>query len=144
MKKILFFAIAMVLFASCDKEEEIKEKDLPSTSREFLKTHFDGVGITRIVHDKELFDRSYTVWLANGFEIDFTKSGEWDEVDGHIHPVPQSILDLLPSGITQYVTENFPKNFIVKVSKESYGFEIELNGGLEIEFNSDGSFRKFD
>ena len=147
MKKMKFFvtlAVALAMFASCDKEKNITESELPASSRTFLNTHFSGVNIGHIKMDKELFDKSYTVYLQNGFEVDFVKSGDWDEVDGHITAVPQSILDLLPAGIVQHVSANFPNREIVKVNKERYGYEIGLFGDLDLEFNSNGGFIRVD
>ncbi len=136
--------VALALFVSCDKEEVISESKLPSSSREFLKTHFAGVAITHIVCDKELFDKDYSVYLANGFEVDFVKSGAWDEVDGHASALPQSVIELLPAGIAQYVNATFPDYKIVTVNKEHFGYEIELNGDIELEFNSNGEFTRMD
>ncbi len=148
MKKIIYYfaaiSVVLAMFASCDKEEVIKESKLPSSSREFLKTHFKDVEITRIEKETEGFDKDYTVYLENGFEINFTKSGAWDEVDGHIKPVPQSVLDLIPESIAKYVSEEYPDSEIVKVNKERYGYEIGLNNDLDIEFNEDGKFVKID
>ena len=106
--------------------------------------HFEGVKITRIEKETEGFNKDYTAYLANGFEIGFTKSGAWDEVDGHIKAVPQSILDLIPAGIAEYVSEEFSDFEIVKVNKEHYGYEIRLNGDADIEFNSQGEFLRMD
>jgi predicted deacetylase len=147
MKKIIFSAaifIASTIFISCDKEEVITEQNLPVASREFLKTHFVDVAMTRIVKETEGFDKDYTVYLSNGFEVDFSKSGEWDEVDGKINSVPQSILDLIPVNIAQYVTVNFPDYEIISVNKEHYGYEIGLNGDVDIEFDSKGEFLRID
>jgi hypothetical protein len=147
MKKIMYLAtmfVVVAMFASCDKEEIITESQLPSASREFLKTHFDGVSITRIIQENEMFDKEYTVYLANGFKVDFEKSGAWDEINGFVNPLPQNILDLFPAGIVQYVNTTFPNSKIVKANKERFGYEIELNGGIELEFNSNGEFLRMD
>ncbi len=147
MKKIMYLItlfIVSAMFASCEKEEVITESKLPSSSRKFLKTHFEGIDITRIEKETDGLDKDYTVYLANGFEIDFTKSGAWDEVDGHIKAVPQSILDLIPEKIAQYVNTNYSDYEIVKVNKERYGYEIGLNGDIDIKFDSKGNFEGFD
>lgn len=148
MKTLMYVAAlfaALTMTASCDdKEESITEAELPAPSRVFLQTHFAEVTITRIIRETEGFDKDYSVYLVNGFEIDFRKAGDWDEVDGHINALPQSILDLLPVGIMQYVNTNFPGAVIVKVNKERYGFEIDLNNNIDIEFNENGEFVRYD
>ncbi len=146
MKKTMYAAllVASAMFASCDKEEVIPESKLPAASREFLQTHFDGVTITRIEKETDGLDKDYTVYLINGFEIDFSKSGAWDEVDGHITAVPQSVLNLIPANIVQHVYDNFSGYEIVKVNKERYGYEIGLNGDIDLEFNTQGNFIRMD
>jgi hypothetical protein len=147
MKKLITVAmlfVALAVFTACDHEAVITESKLPLSSREFLKTHFEGITVTRIVKETDSFDKDYTVYLENGFTVDFTKSGNWDEVDGHIRAVPQSILDLLPKGVVQYTDTTFAGNAIVKVNRERYGYEIELGGDIELAFSASGAFLRFD
>ncbi|MDR2472495.1 MAG: PepSY-like domain-containing protein [Tannerella sp.] len=148
MKTIIFFAglflIAAVVFQSCENEEAITTNELPQMSREFLNTHFRGVEVSLIIRDKEAFSTDYTVHLANGFEVDFLKSGDWDDVDGHLKPIPESVLTLLPDGINTYLSGQFAEAKIVEVNKENYGYEIELSNGLDIRFSKDGAFRGID
>jgi hypothetical protein len=147
MKRTVFFATMIAfsaMFASCDKEEMIPETQLPASSREFIKTHFPDVAIIRIVKETDGFEKDYTVYLANGFDIDFEKNGNWDDVDGHINSLPQSILDLLPAGIVEYVSVNLKDYKIVEVNKERYGYEIGLTGDIDLKFNLLGSFIGYD
>jgi len=147
MKKAIFFAAIfgfLTMLVSCEKEEVISETNLPASSQEFIKTHFPGVTVTRIVKDTEGLGIDYTVYLSNGFDIDFDKNGNWDDVDGHTNPVPQSILNLLPSGIVAYVSANHSNLQIVEVNRESYGYEIGLTGDVDLRFNSQGGFIGYD
>jgi hypothetical protein len=147
MKKLLCLAtlfVTLIMFASCEKKGVITESQLPASSREFLKMHFAGVDITRIIKESEVLDKDYTVYLQNGFKVDFTKSGAWDEVNGLINELPQSILDLLPASIMQYVGTAFSSQKIVKVNKERFGYEIELSGDIELEFDSNGNLLEID
>ncbi|MCL1867436.1 MAG: PepSY-like domain-containing protein [Paludibacter sp.] len=147
MKKVMFLAVIFgvsMMFVSCDKEEVISVNNLPASSQEFIKTHFPGVTVTRVMKDTEGLGIDYTAYLANGFDIDFEKNGNWDDVDGHINPVPQSILNLLPSGIVEYVSANLNNYQIVEVNREPYGYEIGLTGDIDLRFNSQGGFIGYD
>ena len=147
MKKVMFFAIVFgvsTMLVSCEKEKVISETNLPALSQEFIQTHFPGVTVTRVVKDTEVSGIDYTVYLANGFDIDFEGNGNWDDVDGHTNPVPQSILNLLPSGIVAYVSANLSNRQIVEVNRESYGYEIGLTGDIDLRFNSQGDFIGYD
>lgn len=147
MKRTLFLTallLSAIFIASCDREEIIPETKLPASSQEFLKTHFPGIAVTQIIKETDGLEKDYTVYLANGFDIDFEKNGDWDDVDGHIHPLPQSILALLPAGIIEYIAANYPDASIVEVNRERYGYEIDLTGRTELKFNASGGFIGYD
>jgi hypothetical protein len=147
MKTSTFYAtllaVATTLLA-CEKEKIITAGEQPVAVETFIETHFPGVEVTAIVREKEGLDVDYTVYMANGFEIDFTKSGDWDDVDGRTLPIPESILALLPKTLTEYVTGTFPNLWIVEVNQERYGYEIGLPNGLDLAFDSNGRFIGWD
>jgi hypothetical protein len=143
MKRAVFYGMFFVvatLFVACEKEKLIHENELPAISRIFVETHFSGVETTAIVREKEGLNVDYTVYLANGFDIDFTKSGDWDDVDGHTSPLPESILALLPEPLLSHVTTSFPNFLIVEVNREHYGYEIGLSGDMDLKFDANGRF----
>jgi hypothetical protein len=145
MKKIVYLiAFVSILYSSCDKEEFIPEMELPAISREFLQTHFKGVSISAIVKETEILSKDYTVYLANGFEIGFTKNGSWDDVDGKTTAVPQTVLALLPNSITNYISNTLPTCYVVEINKEYYGYEIGLSNDMDLKFNSKGGFLRID
>jgi len=145
MKKVLFLfsvLVASLVFVACDDDDDltVTTAELPEKAQAFMQTHFEGQEIRTIRKDND----SYDVYLANGFEVEFDLSGEWDDIDGNVQKLPQSIIDLLPEGIPLYVTENYPQNHISEINKERYGFEIGLNGGLDLKFDKDGGFLGID
>ena len=145
MKKVMFFAtmcVASVMFVSCN-EKAILESGLPASSRTFLQTHFPNEAVTHVTMENEGFGKEYTAYLTNGFSVVFGKKGDWDKI--RFEPMPQSVLDLLPAGIVEYVATAFPNNSeIVKVSKERKGYEIGLNGKTKLKFNTTGKFIGYD
>lgn len=147
MKKMMYFTIlfaSLSAFYACDDETVIKESDLPAVSREFLKTHFDSVSVVRVEKETEGWDKEYSVRLANGFELDFNKSGEWKGVDGKHQELPQSVVALLPAGISQYVSTSYPTQKMVEVDKERHGYDIELSGGVDLDFSASGELIRVD
>lgn len=141
MKKIIFtlsllfasFAIA----ASCAKANGNR---LPADAQTFLDTHFPNVAVTHIDRETDGFD----VYLANGFEIDFARSGKWREIENYTLPVPAGIVASLPSAISEFVSANYPNQFITSIERKNNGFEVYLNNRLELEFNLDGTLRRID
>ena len=51
---------------------------------------------------------------------------------------------LVPEQITAYVTANFPNAIIKKLEKNFRSWEIELNNGLELKFNSNFKVMEID
>lgn len=145
MKKLLFtlsLLVASFAFVACDDDDDmvIELKDLPTNAQTFLETHFPAQEVTRVIQDND----GYDVYLNNGFEIDFTLTGEWDDVDGRGKEIPASILALIPESIPAYVTENYPDQIIVEINKEHFGYEVDLNNNVELEFDSNGTFLRID
>ncbi len=158
MKKLIIIAALFATtttYAACDREDIIPESKLPAQSRTFLKTHFNGVGITSIVREIDDFEKDYSVYLKNGFEVNFRGSGAWDEVEGRRQALPASIVEMLPAGIANHVAENYPDRSIMKVNKERWGYEIELGRAvgadetpsgrnIELDFTEAGEFFRYD
>jgi hypothetical protein len=152
MKNLMIFAMLFTtstMFASCDKEVFIAESKLPAESRTFLQTHFAGVEVIRAVKEVDGLEKDYSVYLKNGFEVDFRRSGAWDAVEGYSAPVPETVIGLLPDGIEAYVTANYPGLPIVKVNREKWGYEIEVGQAsgrddVELDFTEGGEFFRYD
>jgi len=141
MKHILSIAIlaAVCSFTSCANNTIIKESQLPKTAQTFVKAHFADQAIQKI--EKDGLD--YEVDFANGWDVDFNSKGEWKDVSCERDAVPASFLATLPKGIMNYVESSYPSNFVVGVSKDR-NIEVELNNGLELEFNLKGEFLRID
>lgn len=135
-------AIAMFSF-SCDDEEIISENGLPQTAKDFLAGHFADVAVTRVKKDKE-GKTEYEVKLANGFQIEFNGSGDWREIEGYGLTMPESILSALPEGIIDYIETNHVSSAIRKLEISRGNYEVDLVGEIEIVFNANGEFVRYD
>ncbi|KFF09715.1 PepSY-like domain-containing protein [Flavobacterium hydatis] len=119
----------------------ITKTALPLKAQTFLKTHFTGQEPTYILEDKETFSKDYKVQFANNIEVEFDAKGNWEEVDGNHAEIPISII---PKNIVSYVKSNFANTIITKIDKGTWGYEVNLSNGLELEFNSKGNFIRID
>ncbi|MDU1889408.1 MAG: PepSY-like domain-containing protein [Dysgonomonas sp.] len=146
MKKLLFaltLILATTAFVACsDDDDDVKVtvNDLPENAQEFLITYFPGQEARLVEKDND----SYDVYLKNGFDIDFTLDGVWDDVDGNGTALPPSVIDLVPVAIPDYVTANYAGQNITEINKETFGFEVELTNRTELEFDKDGNFLRID
>ena len=99
----------------------------------FVETYFSQVGILKVEADED----DYEVKLTDGTEITFSLAFEWKSVDCDESSVYGIVpAELVPEQIAAYVTANYPTQHIDKIEKKLNGWEIELNNGTEIEFDS--------
>ncbi len=148
MKKLLKLLPMMLLafmaasFTSCDDDDKddlvITEQQLPSTAKTFLTDYYPSVKVTKVKKDKD----EYEVTLSNAHRIDFNLAGEWQDVDA---PKGQSIPSgFYPSAIDTYIEENLNGVGINEISREAYGYDVELVNDLDLRFSTTGAFLDFD
>lgn len=137
---LLLVSSALFATAASDHDYFVSFDQLPAAAQEFVNTHFPKAQVVNCVRDAH----SYEVRLADASEIEFNVNGAWEEVDCKYREVPASVVALLPKTVPAYVKANFPTATITKVNTKVWGFEIELNNGLEVEFNTAGQFLKID
>ena len=82
--------------------------------------------------DEELFDKDYKVVFVNGAKVEFTKNGEWKDVECKYGEVPAA---LVPQQIRDYVAKNFAGRKIVSIDRDKRGYEVKLDNGLELKFD---------
>ncbi len=160
MKKLFFsllFGAALGTFAFAgEKSVSVSEKEaspgertvyttdpttLPPQAQTFLRKHFSTLSLRQIKVEDDADGRSYDVKLAGGCEIDFDHRGEWTQVDCGRTAVPTSVL---PERIARYVSDHYPRLFVVSIERESDKYEVELSDKTDLEFNLRGDFLRID
>ena len=76
--------------------------------------------------------KDYEVVLNDGTQIDFSSSGEWQEVAVRNGSVPA---ELIPEGVTRYLSQHYPDMEVRRVDRDRRTFEVELSNGLELTFD---------
>ena len=144
MKKFVFVALlslfaVQVLPAQESVTQDIKR--LPQNAQNFIAKHFADEKISYIKIDEELLKTDYDVIFVSGKEIEFTKDGEWKEVDCKHSAIPSAII---PVNIQTYVSQNFNGILITKIEKKSNHYEVELSNNLDLDFDRNGNFLRID
>ena len=138
MKKILFALVAIFTLGisnvSADNDKLVSKSELPAKTQQFLDKYFANVKITYAKLERDLFDRSYEVVLADGTKLEFTSQGEWKDVDCRYEEVPAAIV---PQAIREYVNSNYPGEKILKIEKDRGYYEVKLSNRYELTFNKD-------
>lgn len=115
---------------------------LPPESRLFISGYYPETTVAHIKIEKNLWGiKGYDVILTNGVNIEFNRSGNWKEVEGHLVSIPKA---LIPTDIFNYVRKNFADQVIVSIEKERRTCHIKLNNGLELSFDPNGNLKEID
>ena len=144
MKKlILILAVIIGAFtASARNNYSHNPADLPNSAQTILKNNFKA-GVSHIKIEKDFGKiKEYDVVLTDGTEVTFDSHGNWKDIEVRQNAsVPSS---LMPKAITEYIKLNQKKVKITGIEKNRSGYEVELSNGVEIKFNSEGQFLRYD
>lgn len=145
MKKLIFYSISFIalIFSSenvFSQDKIIAQKDLPMEIQNYLSTHFKEYNIIKAKEDNEKKSMKYKVTLNNNTKLEFNSSNKIIEIDSK-SKLPESVI---PAAISSYVKANYPTNHITDWEIEGENQQVELNNGLELEFNMKGDFLRID
>lgn len=94
-------------------------EQLPAKAQAFVLDNFERNSIVAV----ESVSDAYMCVLDDGTVIDFTKKGNWSNVDCNDNSIP---LNFVPRTLLQYVYGNYPYCTINKVNKENHGYAVRL------------------
>lgn len=144
---MLALMFAGATFLSCEKEEIVQEAALPAGATQFITTHFPDEKVLQVKREKDFLKNTvFDVILSNNFELEFKENGDAQKVDGNGKAIPT--LTIKPDAVLTYVETNFPGKNVVAWEKDSDSkkdeVEVELDNGLELKFDKDGKFLRFE
>lgn len=146
MKKLMmlmvFLASAVLTFsATKGSEKPIPFEKLPKMAQEFIHTHFKGVKVVKC--EVESPWTQFDVRMANGYELEFDRAGNWIEVQKEKGSISLSILGILPQRSYSYLQSNYSGVSVEKIERQKKGFKVSLNTQpeeTEMHFSKDGRF----
>lgn len=121
-----------VLNASADNDRIITKEMLPTKAQVFIDNFFAETKISYAKEERDFMERSYEVVLADGSKLEFTRKGEWMEVDCRYTEVPAGVV---PSAIVKYVSANYPDAKILRIEHDRRDYEVKLSNRLELTFD---------
>ena len=131
MKKLMFALVAMLLLlcVSAQANDRVITFDqLPQSAQTLVKTHF--ADKVPLIFTADYDD--YEILFESGEKIEFSRKGEWKDIECKTSAVPVA---LIPEQIKASIAKSFPAATIVCISRDRRGYEVELNNGLDVEFN---------
>lgn len=136
MKQLITITVCLFAFiglAKADNDRPITVEQLPNKAQEFIKQNFPKSEVAYAKEEKDFWDKKYEVVFVNGEKVEFDKNGLWEEVDCKYSVVPDTIV---PQQIKTQVTKQFPKATILKIERDSRGYEVKLNNRFELKYNT--------
>lgn len=139
---LLAVLLAVSTLTAQAQVKAITFNQLPKTAQSLINKHYDAKNVSYMTEESEFMQsKEYEVRFHDGVKIEFDSKGDWKEVDGKKKAVPAAIV---PSSIATHVKKSFPNNEIVKISRSSRKYEVELSNGLDLEFDKKGQFLRID
>ncbi|CAH1388034.1 PepSY-like domain-containing protein [Candidatus Nitrotoga sp. M5] len=148
MKTIaIVLSLLLVTLISCDMEKQDDPNDVTLTPTEipaaittYVTAHFSPNTINKAVKEIEDGVVSYEIYLSENIELEFNSTYEITNIDSH-SKLPDSAI---PQAILDYVTKNYPNNYITDWELELNHQQVELNNNVELEFALNGDFMRVD
>ena len=127
---LLALMLTMRLVAKADNDRVITYEQLPQPAKEMIKAHFASKVPMIITADFDDFE----VFFESGEKIEFDIQGSWKEISCKRTFVPDA---LIPDMVKAGVKKSFPEATIIKIERDRRGYEVRLNNGFEVEFDTD-------
>lgn len=149
MKTLKIFSLLAIvaILSSCSNDDDnnnqeivLSESEIPTEIIAYKTTHFPENEIVNAIKDTEGNIVTYDIYLSGNFELDFNSNYEITDIDG-ISKLPDSVI---PPVILDYVAQNYASNVITDWELEHNHQQIELNNGVELEFEMNGTFIRID
>lgn len=142
MKKLLVLVMGLsaVVAARAD-QRAVDYGQLPARAKEFVTTYFANAKAAGVTQDKEGGSTIYDLYFTDGSRVEFDRRGEWREVDCVRRAIPAGII---PSKIADFFKNNHNGNFAVRIERDKKGYELKLDNGLEVKFDSKYAFTGYD
>ena len=140
MRKIIYTLLAlMFVLPMAAEEKEIPFDKLPEKAQKVIVKAFPDVKVKKVEMERRASLIQYEVKLSGGVKMQFSKDGTFTECECEKGAVPTS---LVPEKISDFMTKEFPGREIRRIEHDSKLYEVMLDNGDELSFNS--SYRLID
>ena len=145
MRKFMLATFVLISFvfitAKADNDRVIKKEKLPVTAQKFISTHFPGIKISYVKEERDFMEKNYEVVFTDGSKIEFSRRGEWKEVDCRYTEVPSAIV---PDQIEKYISEHYHNEKVLQIDRNHNSYEVRLSNRLELTFDKNYNITDID
>ena len=137
-KLMTLIAVAILIPTALSAEGKLIPFDsLPGEAKKFVKDYFPTLKVLQV---KAEYDE-YDVKLTDSVNLEFDRDGNWKEIKCRRSSVPDAVVPVL---ILSYIKGNYPNIPIIQIERSKWGYELELAGDLELEFDRNCNFVRVD
>lgn len=136
MKQMITLTCCLLAFfswAKADNDLPVTVNELPQKAQEFIKQYFPKQEVSFAKVEKDFWEKKYEIVFVSGEKIEFDKNGSWEEVKCKFSVVPNGIV---PEKIREQLSKRFPDAKVLKIERDSKGYEVELDNKLEVKYNN--------
>lgn len=134
MKRFLIPVLSLLLCLPLQAEEiAIQQDQLPEKAQKIIALAYPDKTVKKAIIEKRASLFQYEVKLSGGVKMQFSKNGALTECTCTKGAIPSV---LVPEKIRRTVEKEFPKNEIRSIEHDSKLYEILLDNGDELTFNS--------
>lgn len=134
MKKLITLLSLLLFTVSLSADERhITFGELPKNAKIFVLTYFKDIPFKEVIIERRASLAQYEVVLENGLKLQFDRVGLCTEIDAKRGFVPDEVM---PKKIVSTVTKYFPDNRIKKFENNGRMYEIKLEDGTTLTFNT--------
>lgn len=150
-RKIFLIATILTLtIISCKKETTTSQKsnnknieaakeDIPNVANSFLNNYYPYSKIKSVLQEDIMgFGKSYKVSLDSATVIIFDEKGLWKEISD----TKGADKDLLPVTASEYISNEFPIEKIIKIEIKKSNFFVQLSNKKILSFEENGNLLK--
>lgn len=129
----------MMVVPAWAEDVEITFDKLPQKAQSIVKKAYPDTKIKRVDMERRASLIQYEVKLAGGIKMQFSKEGNFTECECTDTAVPAV---LIPAKIREFIEKEFSKREVRRIEHDNKLFEVLLDNGYELSFNS--SYRLID
>lgn len=136
--KIFFILIFLssTSFTSHAQDRDIPIDQIPKKITTYLETHFPDNAVLEASFDDHVVYKKYEIFLEDRVSLEFSPEYKVMEIKSK-SKLPDAVI---PKQILKYVEINCPKNVITDWELDDGNQQIELDNGIDMEFDLKGKF----